>query len=221
MLSEATLCRQSDGQDRWCPRDVPACVAEPSGPRLSRIEFIRNRPAIGACCQLEPMDERRHTAFLGPARQWVWCERKFRSPTAAGWVPREVNQTDALSQIRLKGLTSSGSIDERERVGSPTAEGATAPETLRHPDRQPINTLESGAAAPAEGVSRRRLKRGRPNSQANDRGGMHAVHASLPGAFDEHLTLSVGLDPIVVRFSNVIRYIRSGPSLSAQSSTCP
>ena len=73
----------------------------------------------------------------------------------------------------------------------------------------------------AEGVSRRRLKRGRPNSQANDRGGMHAVHASLPGAFDEHLTLSVGLDPIVVRFSNVIRYIRSGPSLSAQSSTCP
>ena len=110
-------------------------------------------------------------------------------------------------------------ISERERVGTPTAEGATAPETLRHPDRPPINTLESGAAAPAEGVSHRRLKRRRPSSQANDRGGMHAVHALLPGAIDEHPTLTVGLDPIVVRLLNVIRYIRSGPSLSAQSST--
>jgi hypothetical protein len=41
----------------------------------------------------------------------------------------------------------------------PAAEEATAPETLRHPDRSSFNTLESGAAAPADGV-RRDLSRG-------------------------------------------------------------
>ena len=35
----------------------------------------------------------------------------------------------------------------------PAAEGATAPEPLRHPDRPSFNTLESGASAPADGVS--------------------------------------------------------------------
>ena len=33
---------------------------------------------------------------------------------------------------------------------------------------------------------------------------MHAAHASLPGAFDEHLTLIVGLDPIAVRLPSII-----------------
>jgi hypothetical protein len=33
---------------------------------------------------------------------------------------------------------------------------------------------------------------------------MHAAHALLPGAYDDYLTLIVGLNPIFVRLSNVI-----------------
>ena len=48
-------------------------------------------------------------------------------------------------------------LNLRERSSLLAAEGATAPETLRHKDRLFFNTLKSGAQAPAHGESRKRI----------------------------------------------------------------
>jgi hypothetical protein len=52
-----------------------------------------------------------------------------------------------------KGVTRTYGRPLAGEIGSTDAEGATAPETLRHKNRKGHDTLESGAHAPADGIT--------------------------------------------------------------------
>jgi len=61
-------------------------------------------------------------------------------------------------------------------TGTAGAEGATAPETLRHPDRRGMNLWKAGAreARLTEGVSRAGAP-ARESLRSDDRGGSHHI----------------------------------------------